>query len=136
MATQSFEHMFDLTQGSIIVIASHLLPLPAANRTGSSKKLSSPSKPYSHAQSSYPAGAKKGCPDETLSQWMNAAELELTAFLHATAQVAVGLPAPEASDLWINVLNMTEWNGDEPEQFFRLISIMAAAEVSEVLRQV
>jgi len=135
MASQSFEHMFDLTQGSIIVIASHLLPLPAANRTGSAKKLSSRSKSYSYARPLRAVGANERCPDETLSQWMNAAELELTAFLQATAEVAVDLPAPKASDLWINVLNMTEWNGDEPEHFFRLISILAAAEVSKVLQQ-
>lgn len=135
MASQSFEHMFDLTQGSIIVIASHLLPLPAANRTGSAKKLSSRSKSYSYAQPLRAVRANERCPDETLSQWMNAAELELTAFLQATAEVAVDLPVPKASDLWINVLNMTEWNGDEPEHFFRLISILAAAEVSKVLQQ-
>lgn len=119
MTTPSFEQLFDLTQGAIIVLASRLLPLPAATRSF-------------YREPSPRGGTNKGCRDDTLARWMNAAELELTAFLEATSQVAADLPPEKVSDLWIDVLNMTEWNGDEPEQFFRLISILAAAKVSGV----
>lgn len=133
MSTPNFEQLFDLTQGAIIGIASRLLPLPAATRGVPPGKSRSPATSSFYRESSLRRRTNKGCRDETLTQWMKAAELELTAFLRATSQVVAGLPPEKASDLWIRVLNMTEWNGDEPEQFFRLISILAAAEVSRVM---
>jgi hypothetical protein len=70
-----------------------------------------------------------------LTQTMQAAERELAAFLRAIIEVVGAKFQQKAENLWIRILETADWDGESPEQFFRLISVSAIAQLTGCMEE-
>jgi hypothetical protein len=68
--------------------------------------------------------------DDVLSVTViNQAERELAAFLRATTYVVGRGSTSQAGDIWIHAMELRDWHCENPEKFFRGVTVRAAAQV-------
>jgi hypothetical protein len=58
------------------------------------------------------------------------AEREMTAFLHATAEVFGRDGAPPAGEAWLRTMESLDWPCENHEKFFRRVSILAISQLT------
>jgi hypothetical protein len=68
--------------------------------------------------------------DDALSVYLiSQAECELAAFFRATTDVVGHGSTSQAGDIWIHAMESRDWHCENPEKFFRDVTVRAAAVV-------
>jgi hypothetical protein len=74
-------------------------------------------------------------PTPFCAELLESAERELVSFIQATAELPANDAVEDAGSLWLYVMETLEWDGNNPDDFCRLVSITTAAWLARTVEE-